>query len=84
MGFEVPLYIKDDDTSALVTQLAKLRGLSKQAAVRLAVQAELDRAAQTIPLEDRFAALREAYPLPLPTGELADKAFFDEMSGEPP
>lgn len=84
VGLEMPLYIKDDDTAALVTQLAKLRGLSKQAAVRLAVQAELNRAAQTIPLEDRFAALREAYPLPPPTGELADKAFFDEMSGEPP
>lgn len=80
----MPLYIKDDDTAALVTQLAKLRGLSKQAAVRLAVQAELDRTAQTTPLESRFAALREAYPLPPPTGELADKAFYDEMSGEPP
>ncbi len=80
----MPLYIKDDDTAALVSQLAKLRGLSKQAAVKLAVQAELDRAAQATPLEDRFAALREAYPLPPPTGELADKAFFDEMSGEPP
>lgn len=80
----MPLYIKDDDTAALVAQLAKLRGLSKQAAVKLAVQAELDRAAQNIPLRDRFAALRAEYPLPPSTGKLADKAFFDELSGEEP
>ena len=80
----MPLCIKDDDTAALVAQLAKLRGLAKQAVVKLAVQAGLDRAAQAIPLEDRFAAFRGACPLPPPAGELADKAFFDEMSGEPP
>ena len=50
----------------------------------LAVQAELSQAAQAIPLHDRFAALRAAYPLPLATGKPADKAFFDEMSGELP
>ncbi len=80
----MPLYIKGDDTAALVAQLAKLRGLTKQAVVKLAAQAELDRATQDIPLRDRFAALRAAYPLPPPTGELADTAFFDELSGEEP
>lgn len=50
----------------------------------VAVQAELGQAAQDIPLHDRFAALRAAYPLPPATGKPADKAFFDEMSGEPP
>lgn len=49
----------------------------------VAVQAELGQAAQDIPLHDRFAALRAAYPLPPATGEPADKALFDEMSGEP-
>lgn len=77
----MPLYIKDDATAELVTQLAKLRGLSKQDAVKLAVRAELDRTAPAVPLRDRFAALRAAHPLPPRTGEVADKAFFDELSG---
>jgi antitoxin VapB len=79
----MPLYIKDDATARLVTQFAKLRGVSKQDAVKLAVQAELDRAADAVPLRDRFAALRQAHPLPPPTGQAADKAFFDDLSGEP-
>ena len=30
----MPLYIKDDETAALVDRLAKSRGLTKQAAVK--------------------------------------------------
>ncbi len=76
------LYIKDETTAHLVDRLAKLRGLTKQAAVRQAVEAELQRAKEAIPLRDRFAALRNAHPLPPETGQAADKAFFDELSGE--
>ena len=78
----MPLYIKDDATARLVGQLAKLRGISKQDAVKMAVQAELDRVAEAIPLRERFAALRRAHKLPPPTGTTADKAFFDDLSGE--
>ena len=78
----MPLYIKDEGTAQLVDQLAKLRGLTKQDAVRLAVKAELKRTTEAIPLRDRFAAIREAHPLPPATGNVADKAFFDELSGE--
>jgi antitoxin VapB len=78
----MPHYIKDDETARLVDQLAKMRGLSKQDAVKLAVQAELDRVVNLIPLRDRFAAVRAERPLPPPTGEQADKAFFDDLSGD--
>ncbi len=78
----MPLYIKDDAVAELVADFAKMRGVSKQAAVGLAVQAELDRTVQAIPLRDRFAALRKVLPLPPSTGKLADKAYFDELSGE--
>jgi antitoxin VapB len=78
----MPLYIKDDRTARLVNKLAKLRRISKQDAVRMAVQAELDRASEAIPLRERFATLRRALPLPRPTGQIADKTFFDELSGE--
>ena len=45
----MPLYIKDDITAKLVAQFAKLRGISKQDAVRIAVQAKLDRATRGDP-----------------------------------
>jgi antitoxin VapB len=76
----MPLYIKDDETARLVTKLAKLRGITKQDAVRIAVQSELDRASESIPLRERFATLRREHPLPAPTGQVANKAFFDELS----
>jgi antitoxin VapB len=57
--------------------------VSKQEAVRFAVAAELNRAAEAIPLRERFTALRHAHPLPPLTGHAADKAFFDELAGEP-
>jgi len=78
----MPLYIKDDRTAELVAKLAELRGVPKQAAVRMAVAAELNRAAEAIPLRERFAALRRTHPLPPPTGLAADKAFFDQLAGE--
>ena len=78
----MPLYIKDDATAALVAELAKKRGVSKQDAVRLAVQAELERIAEAIPLRERIATWRKEHPLPPPTGQKADKAFFDDLSGD--
>lgn len=77
------LHIEDDATVELVRELADRRGVSEQDAVKLAVQAELDRLKDEIPLRERFARIREKYPLPPKTGLLADKAFFDELSGEP-
>ena len=78
----MPLYIKDDLTARLVTDLARKRGVSKQDAVRLAVTAELARIAEAIPLRDRIAAWRKEHPLPPATGQQADKAFFDDLSGD--
>jgi antitoxin VapB len=78
----MPLYIKDDATAELVARLAKQRGVTKQAAVRLAVQAELDRASPPLSVRERLEKLWAENPLPPPTGKVADKAFFDELSGE--
>ncbi len=79
----MPLYIKDDNTAGLVGQLAQRLGVSKQDAVKRAVLAQLATTeAPRLPLRERFAALRAAHPLPPPTGDLADKRFYDELSGE--
>jgi antitoxin VapB len=76
----MPLFIKDDTTAALVAELAQKRGVSKTDAVRLAVAAELERG--TPSLMERLEAFWAAHPLGPPTGEPADKAFFDELSGD--
>ena len=77
----MPIYIKDDATLELVARLARLRGLSKQDAVRLAVQAELNRSAGQSPLRERLRKLWAENPLPPRSGKRADKAFFNDLSG---
>lgn len=78
----MPLIIEDQATTDLVEQLAEATGLSETEAVRAAVTVVLDPASPEIPLHQKFAALRALYPLPPPTGLKADKAFYDELSGE--
>jgi antitoxin VapB len=46
------------------------------------VEVELDRAREGKPLRERIREWRAANPLPSPTGLQADKAFFDDLSGE--
>jgi antitoxin VapB len=79
----MPLYIKDDVTAQLVDQLAKSLAVSKQDAVKLAVQAQLDKRADAVPLRERFAGVRAKHRLPPATGDQADKDFFDGLNGEP-
>jgi antitoxin VapB len=79
----MPLYIKDNTAAKLVARLAKKRGVSKQEAVRAAVQSELNGIAKEGPLRERIAAWRKEHPLPKPTGRIADKAFFDKLSRDP-
>lgn len=52
----MPLYIKVDETAALVATLAKRRGIIKQEAVRFSVEAELDRDTREVPLRERMRA----------------------------
>jgi antitoxin VapB len=78
----MPIYIKDNITAELVSRLARLRGLSKQGAVRMAVEAELSRTIAQSPLRDRLQKLLAENPLPPRTGKRAGKAFFDDLSGD--
>lgn len=78
----MPLYIKDDETAELVAKLAAQRGTTKQEAVRQAVVTALGYQDETVPMRERIARWRAANPLPPATGLKADKAFFDELSGE--
>ena len=78
----MPLIIEDDATAELVARLAQATGTTESEAERRAVTAERARIAPTRPLRERLAELRASRPLPPRTGKVADKAFFDELSGE--
>jgi antitoxin VapB len=77
----MPLYIKDNETAALVARLARLHGLSKQGAIKLAGLAALDKATEPASVQDRLRKLWAEYPLPPRTGKRANKALFDDRSG---
>jgi len=79
------LYIKDSETAALATELATELGTTKTELVRdclLQRKAEIA-AKKSQNWLDWMAKHRAENPLPAPTGLKADKAFFDEMWGEP-
>jgi antitoxin VapB len=75
-------HVRDLETDALVRELARKHGIGLTEAVRLAVRRELQRDADAVPLRDRIAALRHEVLRRPATGLEADKAFFDELSGE--
>jgi len=78
----MPLHIRDEATSQLVRTLAKQRGIGLTEAIKLAVENELSRVDAATPVIDRIAAIRRSILSLRPTGEEADKAFFDALSGE--
>ena len=76
-------HIKDVPTDKAVRRLAKLKGKTLTETVREAVEHEYERVHSEMPLierlkpiQEQFAALRKSGGLP------ADKAFFDELSGD--
>ncbi len=78
----MPLNIRSEEVNHLAQALAERKRLTKTEAVKLALENELRRIDEGIPLWERLKPLREkiaAYP---ETGLEADKAFFDELSGE--
>lgn len=80
------LYIKDGETAALVDQLARQRGTTKTEAVRTAVKAALAHdehggAKTRLPARDYLADFDRRFPPLRPSGRKADKAFFDDLSG---
>jgi antitoxin VapB len=79
------LYIKDEETAALVARVAERSGLTKTALVRelaAAREADLDANRSRDDVRAKLDALWREYPFPRSTGTKVDKAFFDKMWGE--
>ena len=75
------IYIKDPTTDQNVRKLAALRGQTLTEAINCAVENEL-RIERRKDLPARLNALAERLAQYPNTGLEADKAFYDEMSGD--
>jgi antitoxin VapB len=79
------IYLKDEATSKAVRKLAKLRGITLTDAVRSAVTEALAAEAKPHRREkvlDDIKALRAEFAKYPKTGLKADKAFYDDLSGD--
>jgi antitoxin VapB len=78
----VALNIRNDEVSRLAEALAARTRLSKTEAVKRALQNELQRLDKSVPLKERIRPIQERIAAWPSTGLEADKAFFDELSGD--
>ncbi len=73
-------HVRDSATDEAVRRLAKLKGKSLTATIREAVENEYRR---TVPLEERLKPIwAKLDAISRPGGKPADKAFYDELSGD--
>ena len=78
----MPLNIRNEDVNRLAEKLARVKRTSKTDAVRLALEEELRRISEAIPLRERLRPLQKRIMSRPPTGLEADNAFFDDLSGD--
>lgn len=78
----MPLNIRSEEVNVLAERLATRKHISKTAAVRLALLNELAIEEAKLPLRERLRDLQAEVRALGRTGLDADKAFYDELSGE--
>jgi antitoxin VapB len=81
MEVGMTFYVKDKATDEAVRRLAKLKGKTLTDTIREAVENEYRIATAEQPLRDRLRPLQERVAKTSLTGKRADKAFYDELSG---
>jgi antitoxin VapB len=79
----MPLNIRNEVVNHLARKLAARKHLNKTDAVKLALENELRRMDEALPLRDRLRPLQDRVLARPATGLDADKAFYDEVSGHP-
>jgi antitoxin VapB len=77
----MPLNIRSEVVSRLAQQLAARMRMNKTDAVRMALEHELHRLDEAVPLRERLRSLQERVLRRPATGLEADKAFYDELNG---
>lgn len=76
------LNIRSEDVNRLAQELAKAKNMNKTDAVRLALQNELRRCENELPLRERIRPIQDRILARPATGLEADKEFFDSLSGD--
>lgn len=77
------LFVKDAEANALAEELAARRGMTKTAAVKLALRQELARdGGAPLSALEKMLEFRKRHPLPAELGPIPDKAFYDDLSGD--
>ncbi len=79
----MPLNIRNETVNKLAKRLAARKHITKTDAVRMALENELRRLDEAQPLRERLRPLQKRVLARPATGLEADKAFFDELSGDP-
>jgi len=77
----MPLNIRNEQVNQLAERLAAQKRVNKTEAVRIALENELRRTNEAVPLWERLKPLRERIADYPDSGLAADKAFFDDLSG---
>ncbi|WP_375390641.1 type II toxin-antitoxin system VapB family antitoxin [uncultured Sphingomonas sp.] len=76
------LYVKDDEAFQMAKRLAERRGLTKAAAVKLALSNELGRDEPKRSVHEIVEELRRTSTLTYDPSIVVDKAFWDSLSDE--
>jgi antitoxin VapB len=77
------IQIRNERIVQLAAKLAAIRHCTKTEAVRQALENELARIESEKTLAERLRPIQDRIATRPATGLEADKAFFDELSGEP-
>jgi len=78
----MPLNIRSQEVNRLAEQLAARKGLNKTEAVKLALENELRRLDEAVPLKDRLRPIQDRMQKRPLTGLTADKEFYDSLNDE--
>ena len=73
--------IRNDDVNRLAETLARRIRVSKTEAVKTALENELRRLDEALPLRERLRPLQKRVNARPATGLEADKAFYDDING---
>jgi len=71
----MPLNIRSEEVNQLAEKLAARKGINKTEAVKLALESELRRIDEAMPLRERLRPLQDRVLARPATGLAADKAF---------
>ncbi|EJN05437.1 type II toxin-antitoxin system VapB family antitoxin [Phyllobacterium sp. YR531] len=77
-----PLNIRNEEVNQLAAKLAARKNISKTEAVKLALMKELQLTDKEVSLEERIRPIQDKIASYPDTGFKADKAFFDDLSGD--